>query len=115
MYGRTKEKSPHWNSVKVICLICGKQVYKRQYSMKSYKKHFCGNDCARKYNRKVKIICKNCKEEFWMSSSYLIIKNRKFCSKKCMYEYKRNNPHLYYTDVSNRPRDEKGSFKQYID
>ena len=112
MYGKTGELNSRWSRSKVNCLICGKKVYKQAYSMKLYKKHFCSNKCARKYNNKITVQCPLCKK-ITLKFPSEVKRNRRFCSLLCAYNYKKLNPNLYYTDISNRPRNKYGRLMKY--
>lgn len=110
MYGK---RSPNWKRIKINCLFCGKEIYKKAYSIKLYKKHFCSNKCARKYNNKTPIKCPVCKK-ITLKFPSEVKRNRRFCSLSCAYNYKKSNPNLYYTDISNRQRDKFGRLIKYI-
>lgn len=70
--------------VVIQCEICGKEVYKSQCNLKR-KNHFCGLECANKYQRRNKIIfnCKMCSRKFTWPASRLKTNNPIYCSYEC--------------------------------
>jgi len=76
------------------CKNCGKEIEKRESSIKNSVNNFCSNKCKAKYNNKpkrVKISCSLCGKETERIASR-INKEFNFCSPKCRNYFKKGKP-----------------------
>lgn len=82
------ENNPNYNSIKKICLNCGKEYTINKGNDKNSK--FCCRECKDKYRTKQHqtiIYCLNCGKEMLIKQSQLKL-GKKFCSRKCAGEYR---------------------------
>jgi hypothetical protein len=72
-----------------FCLNCNKHFFLYPSQIKLSKKHFCSEECFKKYQEKVRegdLVCLNCGNNFYASLSVIKRNGGKYCSRQCFYE-----------------------------
>ena len=77
---------------KKYCLLCGKELTKRQNKFCS-KSHSAIYNNKRKQSKTIEIICKNCGKHSFKEN-----KNTQFCCLDCSIEYHKNEHYKYYLE-----------------
>lgn len=86
--------NPLWNHERKKCYYCGKTFFQTKYRIKRAKRHFCCDQCLKKYRKKNSgkyIICDYCGKRIFKLSYNIKNSKNHFCNSKCMGKWRSKN------------------------